>query len=106
MITKNQGLLSSLGVNNGAIGKIVDIFYDRGVRPPQPPAFIVVDIPGYKGISGNEAIPGYPTYIPLTVDTGFCEKKMLSENRLSFDPCIWNYHHEGTRNDNRRERTH
>ena len=76
MITKNQELLATIaGLNNGAVGKVIDIYYDEGVRPPNPPAFVVVDIPGYKGIPGNVCIPGYPTYVPLTVDTGFCDMK-------------------------------
>ena len=75
MLTKNQGALATLGLNNGAVGKVVDIFYEKGVCPPQPPSFIIVDFPGYKGMPGNECIPGYPSYVALTVDTGFCENK-------------------------------
>ena len=75
MITKNQQALASLGLNNGAVGTVVDIFYEEGMSPPEPPAFVIVDIPNFKGVPGNECIPGHPTYVALTPDTGFCEYK-------------------------------
>ena len=75
MITKNQQTLAARGLNNGAVGRVVDIYYDEGMRPPHPPSFVILDIPGYRGIPGNECIPGYPSYVAMTVDTSFCENK-------------------------------
>ena len=49
ILTKNQKGLTQYGLNNGAIGKVISIFDDENVSPPEFPSVVVVEFPGYNG---------------------------------------------------------
>ena len=70
LLTKNQLSLTPLGLNNGAIGKVIAILYPEGVGPPAFPEAIVVDFPRYKGPSW---IPEHPTWVPIPVNESRCD---------------------------------
>ena len=72
VLTKNQKSMTKLGLNNGAIGTVVAIVYNKGKKPPTFPEFIVVDFPKYKGPPMYEE---HPTWVPITVNTVHCEHK-------------------------------
>ena len=71
MLTKNQFSLTSLALNNGAIGKIISILYPPNCGPPTFPDAVVIDFPKIKGPNW---IPKNPTWIPIPVNESRCEK--------------------------------
>ena len=70
MLTKNQEELLTQGLNNGAVGTVRTIYYAAGERPPSLPQYFVVEFPDYHG---PVSIPGYPKFVPLSPDVGYCE---------------------------------
>ena len=69
MLTKNQGSLTPLGLNNGALGNIISIIYPPDQRPPSPPTAVIVDFPGYKG---PPFFHGHNTWVPIVQDIVRC----------------------------------
>ena len=49
LLTKNQKGLTHLGLNNGAMGKVISILYTPNTAPPKFPQAAVVEFPAYKG---------------------------------------------------------
>ena len=72
ILTKNQGSLTRLGLNNGALGTVISIVYKEGVKPPAFPEVIVVDFPKYKGQQWH---PDHPTWIPIPLNKVYCDAK-------------------------------
>ena len=63
MLTKNQGALTSLGLNNGAVGTVRSILYNEGMSPANSfPVVIMVDFPNYKGPAFH---PDHPKCVPI-----------------------------------------
>ena len=75
--------LTPFGLNNGAIGKVIAILYPENSRPPAFPEAIVVDFPRYKGPSW---ILEHPTWVPIPVDEGRCEKNCCSRTGFPLMP--------------------
>ena len=48
ILTKNQPVLTGLGLNYGAMGKVIAILYENNCGPPSFPKAVVVDFPAYK----------------------------------------------------------
>ena len=71
MLTKNQFSLTPLGLNNGAIGKVISILYPPNCGPPTFPDAVVVDFLSYKGPNW---IHEHPTWVPIPVNESRCEK--------------------------------
>ena len=84
MLTKNQGSLTSYGLNNGAIGRVVSILYERGKSPPDFPQCVVVDFPSYSGPSW---LKDHPTWIPIPPRTSRCDRNCCSRVGLPLIPC-------------------
>ena len=76
MLTKNQRALTSFGLNNGAVGTIKAIVYDLDKAPPEFPKAIIVDFPKYVGPLW---INREPTWVPIRVDIGRCDKQCRCE---------------------------
>ena len=57
--------LTHLGLNNGAMGKVISILYTPNTAPPEFPQAAVVEFPAYKG---EAWIPEHPTWVPIPVD--------------------------------------
>ena len=87
LLTKNQLNLTSLGLNNGAIGKVIAVLYAEGVGPPAFPEAVVVDFPRYKGPSW---IHEHPTWVPIPVNEARCDSNCCSRRGLPLMPgyCI------------------
>ena len=83
LLTKNQAGLTSLGLNNGAMGKVVSILYSEGAKPPAFPIAVVVDFPRYKGPAW---ITDHPTWVPISVNEGRCESNCCSRTGLPLMP--------------------
>ena len=83
MLTKNQYELLTYGLNNGAVGTVKDIYYEKGQGPPTMPSFVLVDFPSYKG---PHPIPGYPTYIPIVIDSGRCADRCCGRTGIPLMP--------------------
>ncbi|XP_066934414.1 uncharacterized protein [Clytia hemisphaerica] len=66
MLTKNQGPLTTFGLNNnGAIGTVIAILYPDGCCPPSPPDAIIVHFEGYNGPVWNEEHPKWVPIVPM-----------------------------------------
>lgn len=61
MLTSN--LWVHAGLVNGALGKVISIFYSIGSKPPELPSFMVVDFIQYKGTPWDIS---HPTYVPIS----------------------------------------
>ena len=87
LLTKNQLSLTPLGLNNGAIGKVIAILYAEGKAPPAFPEAVVVDFPRYKGPSW---ILEHPTWVPIPVNESRCDNNCCSRMGLPLMPgyCI------------------
>ncbi|XP_066931788.1 uncharacterized protein [Clytia hemisphaerica] len=87
LLTKNQLSLSPLGLNNGAIGKVIAILYAEGEAPPSFPEAVVVDFPRYKGPSW---LPEHPTWVPIPVNEARCDTNCCSRRGFPLMPgyCI------------------
>ncbi|XP_057290792.1 uncharacterized protein LOC130613469 [Hydractinia symbiolongicarpus] len=83
ILTKNQKGLTGLGLNNGAMGKVIAILYLPNTSPPEFPIAVVVNFPNYKG---PLCIPEHPTWIPITAIEGRCESNCCSRNGLPLMP--------------------
>ena len=83
LLTKNQKGLTHLGLNNGAMGKVISILYTPKTAPPEFPQAVVVDFPAYKG---EAWIPEHPTWVPIPVDQGMCEGHCCSRKGLPLMP--------------------
>ncbi|XP_057310732.1 uncharacterized protein LOC130648690 [Hydractinia symbiolongicarpus] len=83
ILTKNQKGLTGLGLNNGAMGKVIAILYSPNMSPPEFPIAVIVDFPNYKGPIW---IPEHPTWIPITAVEGRCESNCCSRNGLPLMP--------------------
>ena len=70
MLTKNQGPLTSLGLNNGAVGTVRSILYQEGMGPNSFPEVIFVDFPGYTGPAFH---PDHPKCVPIPPVETRCE---------------------------------
>ncbi|XP_066910881.1 uncharacterized protein [Clytia hemisphaerica] len=87
ILTRNQGCMTRLGLNNGAIGKVVSIIYKTNIKPPQMPEIVVVDFPRYKGPVWDE---NHPTWVPITANIVTCEDVSKCCRRTGF-PLITGY---------------
>ncbi|XP_066924267.1 uncharacterized protein [Clytia hemisphaerica] len=87
LLTKNQLSLTPLGLNNGAIGKVIAILYAEGEAPPSFPEAVVVDFPRYKGPSWLQE---HPTWVPIPVNEARCDTNCCSRRGLPLMPgyCI------------------
>ncbi|XP_066914121.1 uncharacterized protein [Clytia hemisphaerica] len=87
LLTKNQLSLTPLGLNNGAIGKVIAILYAEGEAPPSFPEAVVVDFPRYKGPSW---LPEHPTWVPIPVNEARCDTNCCSRRGFPLMPgyCI------------------
>ena len=83
LLTKNQQGLTGLGLNNGAMGKVIAILYAPGTAPPEFPIAVVVEFAGYKGPAW---IKEHPKWIPITVDEGRCDTDCCSRKGLPLIP--------------------
>ena len=83
LLTKNQIGLTSLGLNNGAMGKVVAILYAKGTKPPEFPLAVVVDFPMYKGPAWIE---DHPTWVPISTNSSRCESNCCSRTGLPLMP--------------------
>lgn len=61
MLTSN--LWVHAGLVNGALGKVISIFYSMDSKPPELPSFTVVDFRQYKGTPWDIS---HPTYVPIS----------------------------------------
>lgn len=50
---------------NGALGKVISIFYVVGSKPPQLPSFVVVELFQYKGSPWDTFNPSYVPLAPI-----------------------------------------
>ena len=83
ILTRNQGELTRLGLNNGAIGTVVSILYEKGIRPPAFPEAVIVDFPKYRGPTWNK---DHPTWIPITLNSVMCDDKCCSRDGFPLIP--------------------
>ena len=83
ILTRNQGELTRLGLNNGAIGTVISIIYRDGEKPPNFPEAVIVDFPKYRGPSW---ISNKPTWIPITVNSVMCDNKCCSREGFPLIP--------------------
>ena len=83
ILTRNQGQLTRLGLNNGAIGTFVSIIFKEGVKPPAFPEAVIVDFPKYKGPVWSK---DHPTWIPITVNSVMCDDKCCSREGIPLIP--------------------
>jgi len=83
ILTKNQGSLTSLGLNNGAIGKVIAILYPKDMKPPDFPDAVVIDFPSYKGPAW---IDQHKTWIPVSVMDVRCESNCCSRTGFPLMP--------------------
>ena len=60
MLTSN--LWVHAGFFNGALGKVISIFYSIDSKPPALPSFVVVDFRQYRGTPWDIS---HPTYVPI-----------------------------------------
>jgi len=68
MLTSN--LWVNAGLVNGALGKVISIFYSIDSEPPELPSFVVVDFRQYKGTPWDIS---HPTYVPISpITRGTC----------------------------------
>ena len=72
MLTMN--LWPSVGLCNGATGKVVDIIYQNGHQPPDLPVAVIVQFDDYKGPSISETIPSCVPICPITISSGTSTK--------------------------------
>ena len=79
MLTIN--LWSSVGLCNGATGKVVDIIYQSNHQPPDLPIAVIVEFEDYRGPVFNENQPLCIRICPITVtsqtEIGFHERQQL-----------------------------
>ena len=87
ILTKNQGCMTRLGLNNGAIGTVVSIIYKPNVKPPLLPEIVIVDFPKYRGPVWDEQ---HPTWVPITANVVTCEDVRKCCRRTGF-PLITGY---------------
>ena len=73
MLTMN--LWPSVGLCNGATGRVVDFIYETNSRPPLLPIAVIVQFDNYRGPSLSDE---YPSYVPICPITISC----LSENSV------------------------
>ena len=83
MLTKNQQGLTSLGLNNGAVGTVVSILYAEDVAPPSFPIAVVVDFKRYKGPTW---ITDQPTWVPIPVNEARCESQCCTRRGIPLMP--------------------
>ena len=83
MLTKNQVGLTGLGLNNGAMGKVVAILYEKDCNPPSFPTAVVVNFPNYKGPAW---LQNHPTWIPIIANESRCESDCCTRNGLPLIP--------------------
>ena len=83
LLTKNQLGLTGVGLNNGAIGKVVAVLYAPSTSPPEFPLAVVVDFPGYKGPAW---VPNNPNWIPIPVNEGRCDSQCCTRTGLPLMP--------------------
>ena len=83
LLTKNQQGLTSLGLNNGAIGKVIAILYAKNTGPPHHPIAVVVEFPGYKGPAW---ITEHPKWVPIVPNDGRCEENCCVRTGLPLMP--------------------
>jgi hypothetical protein len=78
MLTMN--LWSSVGLCNGATGRIVDIIHQNNHEPPDLP-IVVIEFENYRGPVFNEnqplCIPIYPVTVTSQTEIGFHERQQL-----------------------------
>ena len=79
MLTMN--LWSTVGLCNGANGKIVDLIYDNDHCPPNLPIAVIVEFDDYSGPSFIESMPNCLPICPVTVSVfysgSFHERQQL-----------------------------
>ncbi|MEO0685345.1 MAG: hypothetical protein AAFY76_09950 [Cyanobacteria bacterium J06649_11] len=100
ILTKNQGSLTRLSLNNGALGTVISIVYKEGVKPPAFPEVIVVDFPKYKGQQWH---PDHPTWIPIPLNKVYCDAKCCYREGFSFDYLLCIDNHKKPRHDYRKK---
>ena len=83
ILTKNQPGLTSLGLNNGAIGTVKAIVFERGKSPPEFPQVIVVEFPKYRGQSWMES---HPTWVLIPVNEARCEDNCCTRTGFPLIP--------------------
>ena len=81
ILTKNQGCMTRLGLNNGAIGTVISIICKQNVKPPHLPELVVVDFPRYKGPAWDV---NHPTWVPITSNVVNCENVAKCCKRTGF----------------------
>lgn len=70
ILTSNLWVYASL--INGALGKVISIFYSIGSKPPELSSFVVVDFRQYKGTPWDIS---HPTYVPISpITRGTCRQ--------------------------------
>ena len=79
MLTKNQGPLTSFGLNNGSMGKVIAILYEKDKRPPSMPTAVVVHFYSYSGPAWNKE---HPKWVPIKAETGRCDQNCCSRTGL------------------------
>lgn len=81
MLTKNQ--VNIYGLNNGAVGKVISILYQPGVKPPAMPQAVVVYFNQYTGPAW---MPGNPKWVPISPVESRCDSKCCSRTGFPLIP--------------------
>ena len=83
ILTKNQGSLTQFGLNNGAMGTVISILYEKDSAPPSMPTSVICEFPAYNGPAW---IQTHPTWIPIVPMTTRCEDNCCSRTGLPLMP--------------------
>ncbi|XP_046856300.1 ATP-dependent DNA helicase PIF1-like [Xenia sp. Carnegie-2017] len=79
MLTMN--LWSTVGLCNGATGKVVDIIFHDNHQPPDLPIAVIIEFENYRGPAFNVDKPFCVPICPITVssqlETGYHERQQL-----------------------------
>ena len=83
VLTRNQGLPSFMGLNNGAMGTVVGPLYAPGAQATDLPIAIVVDWPQYSGPAWD---PQHPTWVPIPLNTSHDQESGATRTGFPLKP--------------------